>query len=243
MTVSLQPETDQRFLAEFRVDGALAVRGLLRELVMRRGLIAIYAEHGRDDFVISQILALDEQQIDLDFVTDPARHSISEGRVVVIGLLETVKMQFTLNQVQRVPHPGGILLRAPLPDHLYRIQRRDTFRVRPRVQDQLTLSVRAPDGESRHRIIDLSVGGLAYAIELGTALPSAGDILRFSRVEAPDLAPIPCELQVRHVSAGLRSEDGAHRIGCEYHRPDSVAARALQMLVVEMERRYRHTVA
>ena len=243
MSASLQPETDLEFLRPFRVDGALAVRALLRELITRRALIAIYSDSERDDFVISQILTVDDHQIDLDFVTDESRRGIGQGRVIVIGLLETVKVQFVLDPVQHVSHPGGVLLRAPLPDHVFRIQRRESFRVRPRVHDQLTVALRRPDGERIERIIDLSVGGLSYAIAAGAALPTAGDVHRFSRIEAPDRPPIPCELVVRHVSAGLRSENGAHRIGCEYHRLDSEAARALQIAVVDLERRYRHQVA
>ena len=40
---------------------------------------------------------------------------------------------------------------------------------------------------------------------------------------------------------GFNSENGAHRIGCEFHRLGSDAARALQIAVIDLERKYRHS--
>lgn len=238
------PETDPTFLDPYRVEGPVAIKALLRDLIAKRAFVAIYSSRDFDDFVISQILAFDDQQVDLDFVTDDARQKmiLAGGKVLVIGLLETVKVQFDLEPATMVQTPAGWILRGPLPKRVYRIQRRDAFRVRPRLSDTVSVSVRGPSGtESLFRVIDFSVGGLAYAINAGEPLPREGTTHTFSRVECPDRAPIPCELLVRHVSAGLRSENGAHRIGCEFNRLESEAARALQIAVIDMERRYRHT--
>ncbi|MFT4099673.1 MAG: flagellar brake protein [Burkholderiaceae bacterium] len=239
----LIPETDERFLAPYRIDGAVPIKALLRELIAKRAFIAIYSGDDLEDFVISQIVAYDDQVVELDFVTDEARQQSvgAAGQVIVIGLLETVKVQFALDGTQLVHGASGPLIRASLPACVYRIQRRDAFRVRPRTADSFSVVVRQPQGGERaYRIIDFSATGLAFAIPPGEALPREGSVHPFSRVESPGMAPIPCELIIRHVSAGLRSENGAHRIGCEFHRMDSEASRALQMVVIDLERRYRH---
>lgn len=245
LALQLLPETDPAFLRPFLVEGVLAVRALLRELVTHRALLAIYAGHELEDFVISQVTHLDDHSIELDFVTDDDRRQAiaRAGGVVVIGLLETVKVQFELSPIGLDLRDGRPVLRARHPQTMYRIQRRDAFRVRPPAGEPASVVIRLSPGAEQHfRVIDFSATGVAYAMAPGSALPLEGTVLHLSRLECAGRPPIPCDLLVRHVSAGLLSENGAHRIGCEFYRIDSLAERAVQMIVIDLERRQRQAI-
>jgi flagellar brake protein len=248
MALTLQPqflpETDVEALAPFRVEGPVAIKSLLRDLISKKALIALYSLRNFDDFIVTQVVRFDDHGLELDFVTDEARRAaiLGGGGAIVIGFLETIKIQFTVQSIQLFRSHDGPVLRCPLPANVYRIQRRDSYRVRPLQGEPVVCFVRdGAGGESGFRVIDFSAGGLALAVPSGSALPAAGQTLRHCRIEVGKRIAIPCELIVRHVSEGLWSEDGAHRIGCEYDRPTSEAARSLQLVVMDIEKRSRHS--
>ena len=171
------------------------------------------------------------------------RAAILGGREVwVIGFLETIKVQFRAGSLSVVDTPKGPVLRCSLPHTVYRIQRRDAYRVRPLVAEPIICFVRdGRGGESGYRVIDFSVTGVAYAMPPGAALPPADTVLRHCRLEVGQRIAIPCDLVVRHVSEGLLSEGGAHRIGCEFEHLASEPARSLQLTVMDIEKRGRAT--
>lgn len=234
------PETDLEAIAEFRLDGPVAIRALLRELIAKRALIALYASQDHHEFVVTQILDVGERHLDLDFITDDARRQavLSGGGAIVIGFLDQIKIQFRVDAPAAVRVAGAPALRCPLPGVVYRIQRRDAYRVRPLRSEPALCYVRdGSGGEVALRVIDFSAGGLALALPPGSRLPAAGETWAHCRIEVGDRPPIPCNLVVRHVSETLLAEGGAHRAGCEYQHMAPETARALQMLVMNIEKR------
>ena len=239
------PETDPYILDPFRVQGPVAIKSLLRDLIAKRALIALYSLRNFDDFVVTQVVRFDDLSLDLDFVTDEARRAaiLGSGGAFVIGFLETIKIQFTVASLQAMDSPDGPVLRCPLPHEVFRIQRRDAYRVRPLANEPVACYVRdGAGGETGHRVIDFSAGGLALAMTPGTALPPLAQGMPHCRVEVGQRIAIPCDLIVRHVSESLLLEGGAHRVGCEYQHLSSEAARSLQLVVMDIEKRTRHTV-
>ena len=50
------PETDAAELEPFRVSGPVAIKALLRDLIVRRALIALYARNRFEEFVVTQLV-------------------------------------------------------------------------------------------------------------------------------------------------------------------------------------------
>jgi c-di-GMP-binding flagellar brake protein YcgR len=248
------PDAPDALEPQFRIEGALAVRAVLRELMTRRTLVTIYPENRIDDALVTRIVHVDTDGVEFD-ASGQARsaQALREARFATgVSFPENVKTQFRLEPLTLEegsaplatgnPTPGSdwTTLHAPVPSEVYRLQRRDAFRVRPPVEDDAHCVQRLGVGrELRHPLIDLSAGGLSIRMSAEEAAPSRGRIWRHSRIEAAEELVIPCELVVRGVYEDPALE-GARRIAFAFHAMPSEVLRRVQMYVIDIEKRLRH---
>jgi c-di-GMP-binding flagellar brake protein YcgR len=242
----LQPDESDEFL----VEGTMAVRSLVRELLGSRSLVVIYAADDLDVFLVTRIVALEADSVEFDF-TGGSEHRdalLAAPFLTVVGTPGPVKIQFRITGAESIPAlpsagpDAGARLSAPLPARGWRVQRRNAFRVRPRPEDGARVVVRAADGgELTGRLTDLSAGGLAFEWPPEQAVPELGATLRHCRMEADGHAPIPCELHVVRVDRG--EEDPAARISAEFHAMPHEVSRLVQLYVMELEKRARRDSA
>ena len=235
-------------LDAFRVEGTMAVRALVRELIGARALIALYAEEQTDTFIVTRILALEADSIEVDFTGDEnrLRALLQAPYMTVVGAPGPVKIQFRITEAElaasgeaRGATSAG-LLTAPLPSSGWRVQRRNAFRVQPPLSDQAIIVFRTRAGsEVRGRLTDLSVGGLGALWESTAAEPELGSTMRHCRIEATDIAPIPCDLRVVRVDKA--AEGLQARLSCEFHAMPHSVARFVQLYVMDIEKRARLT--
>lgn len=236
----LLPETDADTLERFAVDGRLEIRAVLDELVHGHALIALYSARDHQEFVVSQLHGVDDNALRFEFTTDAMRRDaiLAAGRVTVVGFLDRIKVQFDAD-APRIAQRGDAteLLCAP-PARVHRIQRRDAFRVRPPVERPAECVLRGSGrGEEVYRVLDVSAGGVGLSIPPGEPVPPIGEIWRHCRLEMPGYAPIPCDLELRFVGESLLGEAAAVRLGCEFHRPTPETLRAVQLYVMDVERK------
>lgn len=233
------PETNAEVLSRYVVEGPLAMKAVLEDLLRERALITLYSAANPEEFVVSQILRADAQGIRLDFTTDESRRNALMGAgIVVVAFLDRIKIQFECRHPQVSQHEGLSVLVCQMPDRMHRIQRRDAFRVRPPVRRPVECVVRPTQGggERTYRVLDVSASGVALMASADTPTPGSGEIWRHCRLEIPGYAPIPCDLEVRFVSEGLLGEAAGSRVGCEFHRPTPETQRAIQIYVMDVER-------
>jgi c-di-GMP-binding flagellar brake protein YcgR len=237
------PETDPAQIQSFRVDETLGIRGVLRELMTRRAMVTIYAPDNFDAFIPSRVLAFDERALDLDFVADEERRReiLSHPSAVVIGTLDRIKVQFEVSGFAPTTLQDNPALHCPVPKAVYRIQRRDAFRVRPLATEPVTCHVRdGRGGESAWKVLDFSALGVAFSVPPDQTPPAEKSVLQHCRLEfAPSRAAIPINLVVRRVSTTPEDGSQGYRVGCEFRYLAPEAARTLQMAVMEIERRGR----
>ncbi len=234
------PEPDDAAIREFRIEGPVAIRGLMRELQRKKALVALYAADDHDEFFVTQLIDCDDRWLDFDFVTDAARRArlLRAPGAVVVAFLDQIKVQFDVDSIVEVQSGGEPAVRCPMPRLVYRIQRRDAFRVRPLGSDAALVHVGVAAGkEQAFRLLDFSVTGLALALPPKATVPEIGTRWERCRLEFAGRPPIPCALVVKHVSAGLQAEGGARRIGCKFSGLSPDIARAVQLAVLDAETR------
>ncbi len=233
----------------FRIDGTMAVRSLVRELIGANALVAVYAQEDADTFIVTRILALEADSLELDFTGDDNRLQdlLRAPYLTVVGVPGSVKIQFRLENVQleraarRTPASGGPggagTLTAHLPATGWRVQRRNAFRVKPPEEDGATVTFRPSRGaEFKGQLTDLSVGGLAALWPSDAPEPELGSTLRHCRIDAPNIAPIPCDLRVVRVD---HAEGMPARLSCEFYAMPQTVARFVQLYVMDIEKRAR----
>ena len=242
---SFLPLPPDETIEPFRVEGTMAVRALVRELIGAGALVTLYAGDDPDSFIVTRILSLEADSLELDFQGDADRLEalLAAPWLTVLGLAGSVKIQFRLQDAEAVPvpgkagRPGGMLLAAAVPAEGWRVQRRNAFRVQPPADDQATVALRiAGRGEETGALTDLSVGGLAITWQAGEA-PELGTRLRHCRIEADGIAPIPCDLRVVRVET---TDDGQPPVlSCEFEAMPQTVSRFVQLYVMDIEKRAR----
>ncbi len=238
------PETDVAGLGSFRVDGALAIRSVLRELIRKRALVVLYDVRDPARFVASQVIEVGDRDLQLEFVTDDRRRQsiLDAGAAIVVAFLEQIKIQFEARGLRASGTADALSVTCAIPDVLYRIQRRDAYRVRPLATDEAMVHVQdGRGGEHPYRMIDMSASGVAFAWPADEPPPELGTPLPRCRIGFAERPPLPVALVIRQVSEGLAAEGGMRRIGCEYGALPPEIARAVQMTVLDFETRAART--
>lgn len=247
------PDAPDALSPEFRIEGEFAVRAVLRELMARRSLVTLYPEGRVDDALVTRIVHVAPDGVELDASGQPRAAEALRRADFAIGVAypQNVKTQFRIERLHlsdepvrpanvEAPAPAVVTtLQAPVPTELYRLQRRESFRVRPPQEDEAYCVQRVGIGrELRHPLIDLSAGGLSIRMTLDETPPAPGRIWRQSRIETAGGLVIPCELVVRGVYEDP-SLEGARRVAFAFHAMPSDVLRRVQMYVIDIEKRLR----
>jgi flagellar brake protein len=205
--------------------------------------VVLFPVDSTDLFVVSKVNAVNAHQIRFDFKTDQARRDtmVQTASWVAVAFLDTVKVQFTIDApiVSQAPSDSWEAS-AALPARLFRIQRREAFRVRPLDHDAVHCVLRlGANEEVRMRVLDFSAGGLSLRWPRAMALPAQGTTFAHSRIEFGQAIAIPAELVSRQASEAIEALEGAYRLGFSYQNISAEAQRALQMAVMDIERKAR----
>ena len=105
-----------------------------------------------------------------------------------------------------------------MPETLFRLQRREYYRVPTSTLNPLKCFVPQPDGsELLVNVADISCGGVGLVDPRNTFAPEVGTILGGCRIELPEYGNLHCDLQVRNTFM-QRQNDGnqVRRIGCAF---------------------------
>lgn len=233
-------ETDPEVLARFEVRDSRVIRTTLRDLSHSPGVICLVASRPIRTWVVTRLLAVDVGHLEFELKTDEHRQSaiIDASELHLIAEFDRVKVQFVVTGAKMMV--GADAMRVDMPALIYRIQRRDGYRIRPQAPTRVICNVRdGQGGYSPWQVLDLSVIGLALRVPDGVQAPKPGDRLEHTTIEPAPHELIPASLVVRR--SWPIGEDTARGvvIGCEFVHMDAVAERRLQVVITDIERRYR----
>jgi flagellar brake protein len=222
-------------LDEFRVSSPRDIGTLLKQLLDGSVLLNL---NGSDGGVFtSAIWTLDSTRSTIGFnadPTDPALQSVlHSNEVVVVGYLESVKVQFDVRNIVLVHGNRASVLSCPFPREMYRFQRRNAFRVRPLMRSAplaRLLHPDLPDTEFSLRIIDISIGGCALFLPADMPMMNAGVQLNRVRLELDADTHLDANLRLQHVTS-LNGDARGLRLGFEFVRPGGDVVRTLQRFI------------
>lgn len=227
----------------FRVDRPEEALSLLRQLRDRSVPVVLSAPGG--GAYSTTLWTLDTVQRRLNFSADESHPElqalVAANEAVAVGYLDSVKLQFDLQDMLLVRGQQASTLQCELPAQIYRFQRRDAYRVRAPERHAPTARLRhpaMPEMALALRVIDVSIGGCALFLPADVPALQPGSTLHGVRIELDADTRFEVVLQLHHVTS-LQGQDRGVRIGCEWQRLDSAAARALQRYIDHAQKRQR----
>ncbi len=194
---------------------------VLRDLAKKPDIITAYFDGGSRFFLTAVIGVLPERDmVVLDYGTEDALNELAlqAERLVCVTRHEHVSVRFTCTGLQRAKYQGRQVFAAPLPESVYRPQRREFFRVVTPTVTPLKIHVPRPGADPLElTVVDLSCGGAALYDPEQSFTPVPGEIIKDCGIELPGFGLVTFNLEIRSQVPVMRSDGTAQvRIGGQF---------------------------
>jgi len=222
-------------LDEFRITSPREIAAMLRLLCDGSVQMNLNASDG--SVVSATVWTMSAERGEIGFNVDPgdpALHALMEsGDCVVVGYLESVKLQFDVSNLVLVRGARASVLTCNYPREAFRFQRRNAYRVRPLLRSVPYARVRHTDIADMQlslRVLDVSIGGCALFLPDDVPPMQVGGVVNQVQIDLDADTRFHVNLRLQHVTS-LNSESRGVRLGCEFVRADSNALRTLQRFI------------
>ena len=171
---------------------------------------------------------------------DPMLPALLEcDEAVVVGYLDSVKVQFDVSQLVLVRGGRDSVISAALPRQLFRFQRRSGYRVRPLLNNAPLARLRHSDIAEMQlalRVLDLSIGGCALFLPEDVPAMQPGVQINQVQIELDADTRLLVNLRLQHVTS-INPESRGVRLGCEFVNASGEALRTLQLFIDQTQKR------
>jgi len=227
--------------SECRVSSARQIQSILRGIAEDGARATLYYD-GAQGFIMTSVLDVGDKGLWVEQGADAPknRHVAESKRLTLVSVHNQVKIQFVVGGIRAVTHQGYPAFYMPFPASLYRIQRREYFRLAIPLSERLRCTIpinTRQGGQAETPIMDISGGGvrLSYAendIEFVIGQTYAG-----CQIDLPEVGRISVTLIVKNlVSVTPKPGQTIQRIGCEFKNLDNASSVLLQRYVTNMQR-------
>lgn len=211
------PKGQDRFQLTDRSD----IIAVLRQLGRRPELVTAYFNQGRESLVTA-VLGVDTErgEIELDQGPDDAvnRRALAADSLICMTREQNVSIRFRVSGLRAGTRSDGPVFRAPLPESVQRMQRREFFRVPMPVSTPVICRIPTEDGSVYTlRAMDLSLGGVGL-VDAAMSLPlRVGDVFTGCELEIPGQDVLAVRLEVRNISRHIfRDGSVGRRLGLAF---------------------------
>lgn len=231
---------------QFQLTSRRDIVAVLRQLGRRPELITAYFNQGRESLVTA-VLDVDHEtaELILDHGPDDAinRRALAAGQLVCMTRENNVSVKFRLQGLQRASRDDGPVFRAPLPESLYRLQRREFFRVPMPVSSPVLCRIANDTGEVHEfRVTDMSLGGVGIVDATMKLSLRIGDVFNDAELRVPGQTPLAVGLEVRNVSRHIfRDGTVGRRLGVAFQGLSTRGSTLLQRYLQRLQIAYRES--
>lgn len=230
-------------LDEFRISSPREIASMLRQFQDGNLLLNLNGNNGA--MLSTTLWAMDSSRGMLSFSADanaPSTQQLTEcEEAVVVGYLDSIKVQFDVTRLVLVRSPGGAAISTSFPREMFRFQRRNAFRVRPLLRHSPAARLRhpaIPEMQLALRVMDVSIGGCALFLPDDVPALQPGVLVNEVQIELDADTRFRVDLQLHHVSSAGPEARGV-RLGCEFVRPGPESQRALQRYIDQTQKQRR----
>ena len=226
-----------------RISSAREIEFILHHIARKRTRVALYYGDA-NDFILTTLLDMDNEGLWLEQSPNAMdnRRILESNKLIFVSSHLQVKVQFAAQQVRDMEHQGYPAFYLLLPDSIYRLQRREYYRLTTPVSETLLrciMATKKPVFKRLHEfiIMDISCGGVGLTcMETGTEL-IPGAAYPDCHIELPGVGAIIGTIEVKNLVL-LTSPSGQvqRRAGCEFKNLDTQSIILLQRYVTNMQR-------
>lgn len=237
----LEPEEDERYFLTGRTEIAFA----LNDLIHRGELVTVSFNYGQD-MILTTLLAVQREQAALVFDwggSDAAnRRLLASERSIFVAKPDGIKVRFACGAVAETSYGDHKAFVTALPDHVVRLQRRESYRVLTPVGRPLPCRISQADAGQplQFPLHDLSVGGFAVS---AARLPEGWEVSQVMpqvRIDLPEVGEVAVGAEIRHVTTlDTHSRAPSLRIGLRFLALPHVMEARIQRYIVALERARR----
>jgi flagellar brake protein len=235
----LRTDDYQQYLLHEKREIAFVIRQLVAK---RTNVTAYFGDSTR--FLPTTVIGLDEErrQVYMDLSIDEQLNAaaLRAGRLLCITALDKIRIQFPLERIEPATYEGLPALRAPLPDLLLRLQRREHYRLVVPLTQPPECRIITDSAKGEHidaRVLDISGGGIAFLLPLSATMFAMDAAFEDCRIDLPEHGIITTKLRVRNV-ARIQQVNGNEllRVGCQFIGLPTPVANTIQRYILRIER-------
>jgi flagellar brake protein len=230
-------------LDDFRLSSRAEINALLKQLRDANVTLNLNAPDGR--MINVTLWDIDATRDALTFSTDASTSHLEMltecDEAVVVGYLDSIKLQFDVSDLMMVHANNGRALNCAFPTEIFRFQRRSGYRVRPMVRSSPTARLRhpmIPEMQLSLRILDVSISGCAIFLPDNVPPMAPGVVINNVQLDLDADTRILTSLRMHHVSS-ISADSKGVRLGCELLDPAREGLRALQLYIDQTQKRRR----
>lgn len=214
------------------------IQSILRNVSDGGSRAALYYDGGQD-FIITSLLDVGEKGLWVEQGADVSknRHIAESKRITLVSYIDQVKIQFIADAAKAVTHQGYPAFFLALPSHIYRIQRREYFRLSVPVTERLRCIIPQAGGKLELPVMDISGGGIRLSCAESNIEFVLGQTYAGCQIDLPEIGKISVTITVKSaVSTSPKPGQTIQYLGCEFKNLDNASGVLLQRYVTRMQR-------
>jgi c-di-GMP-binding flagellar brake protein YcgR len=246
LTIESLTDADEK---ECRISSPKQIEAILRSIAESGSNAALYYNSKRD-FIMTTILDLDEDGLWVEQGRSAMEnHHVTESRkLTMVSSHNQVKVQFVVNSASSVTYDDAPALFLPMPSALYRLQRREYFRLSLPPSEQLRCIIEtarlkgtvAPQEPALQTVpvMDISGGGLGLSFMEDEMNFVPGEIYPDCRIDLPGIGIILVTITIKNIVPLSTNKLGKtlKRAGCEFKDIDGPTTLKLQRFITDKQR-------
>lgn len=227
---------------QYRITSPREIEFILHNIAKGGSRIALYYSDA-DDFILTLLLGVDSTGLWLEQRPTAAENQpvLDSHKLIFVSSHFQVKVQFTAEQATATTYKGQPAFFIKLPPSIYRLQRREYFRLTTPVSDPLRCVIPVEEVAERHAhevtIMDISGGGVGLTCEEQDAVLVPGQTYTHCKIDLLDVGEFTGTIEVKNlVLLSTPSGETVRRAGCEFKNLDGASTILLQRYVTTMQR-------
>lgn len=238
---------DIRVDSQYGVDDRPTILLLLRRMIEQRSMLEAPVPGGGPG-LLSVLLDIDERRGQLVLDASPHAHVervvLAQPEIAFVTRVDKVNVRFSTGPLVKQTFEGMPAYRAPIPDSLRYMQRREFFRIEVPTSQGATCQIMVPatanqpPHDIRTRVFDISGGGLSLVVPPGDdGILTGGARFAACKLNLPESSPILVGLRVRrNFRVQRRGQLSITCAGCEYVDLAPNAQTVIQRYLMRLDR-------